>query len=96
MKYSIVIPAHNEESCIQATIDLLVEKLSSEKFDYEIIVVCDHCTDSTKSIVEECGKGNPSIRAISNLESAGFGMAVRCGLEHFSGDAVAIFMGDAS
>jgi dolichol-phosphate mannosyltransferase len=37
-----------------------------------------------------------SLRYISNPGANGFGYAVRLGLENFSGDCVAIMMGDLS
>src|SRR5262249_49424918 len=37
-----------------------------------------------------------SIRYINNERSPGFGLAVRAGLEVFTGDAVAVYMADAS
>ena len=39
---------------------------------------------------------NPKIRCINNYYPNGFGFAVRCGLENFRGDAVAIVMADNS
>jgi dolichol-phosphate mannosyltransferase len=38
----------------------------------------------------------PSLVILTNTGSNGFGYAVRCGLESFSGDCVAIFMADLS
>lgn len=95
MKFSIIIPAHNEEEVISATLielGLALEK----KFDYEIIVVNDHCYDKTVEKVEELISENKKIRLVRNEKRPGFGMAVRCGLDHYTGDAVAIYMADAS
>lgn len=96
MKFSVVIPAHNEEGCISETIKKLVSRLKESKFDYELVVVADHCTDSTEKILTELAKKNKRINPVVNKKSAGFGMAVRAGLDAYSGDAVAIFMADAS
>ena len=49
-KYSIVIPAHNEEEFIRITLDSLVQQTL---LPYEVIVVNDNSTDSTQKIVEE-------------------------------------------
>ena len=95
MKFSIVIPAHNEEDVIASTLIELGLALK-EKFDYEIIVVDDHCSDKTVEIVQEIQQDNNRINIVKNEKKGGFGMAVRCGLENFTGDAVAIYMSDAS
>lgn len=46
-KYSIIIPAHNDEYRIIKAL----QSIRDQSFtDYEIIVVCDACTDSTASV----------------------------------------------
>ena len=47
MKFSIIIPAHNSEEFI---IDALASIRKQIFRDYELIVVCDACTDDTKDI----------------------------------------------
>ena len=96
MKFSIVIPAHNEEGCIESTLSLLLAKIAESDFDCEIVVVADHCSDDTESIVAKLAKKNRSINLIQNPNKGGFGMAVRAGLDAFTGDAVVIYMADAS
>ena len=96
MKFSVIIPAHNEESCILETLGLLHAKLADSEFEFEIVVVADHCSDSTESKVAEFAKKYNGITFIKNYNRPGFGMAVRAGLDVFTGDAVAIYMADAS
>ena len=96
MKLSIVIPAHNEDGCIEPTLKQLADKLDAERIDYELVVAADHCSDGTESILERLSAANPKIRWVRNSNKPGFGMAVRAGLDAYTGDAVAIFMADAS
>jgi dolichol-phosphate mannosyltransferase len=96
MKFSVVIPAHNEEGCVGSTLDKLTEKLDASPFDYEIVVVADHCSDDTEKIVAERAARNKRVVMVRNEKTPGFGMAVRAGLDAYTGDAVAIFMADAS
>ncbi len=96
MKFSVVIPAHNEEGCIASTLESLVAKLEEARFDYEIVAVEDHCGDGTARILADFAEKNPRIRHVKNCDKPGFGMAVRAGLNAYSGDAVAVFMADAS
>ena len=96
LKFSIVIPAHNEEGCIGRTLDELTSALGGSPYDYEIVVAADHCGDRTEEIVKERAKKNKKIKLVQNEKEPGFGMAVRTGLDAYSGDAVTIFMADAS
>lgn len=50
MMFSIIIPAHNAAEYIRKGLDSI--KIQSYK-DYELIVVCDACTDNTEEIARE-------------------------------------------
>jgi len=96
MKLSVVIPAHNEEGSVATTVDGVVAKLKQEGIEYEVLVINDNSSDRTKEIVDAIGAEDPGVRCLTSYHPPGFGFAVRCGLEQFSGDAVAIMMADAS
>lgn len=93
---SLVIPAHNEEDCIVDTIHVISERLERETIDYEILIVNDNSKDNTENILQQLHKENSKVRYINNYYPNGFGFAVRCGLENFKGDAVAVVMADNS
>src|SRR5579884_1016555 len=93
---SVVIPARDEEASIAGTITEFTTVLRRENIAYDIIVVDDGSSDGT---YEEClrlSQADTGIRVIQNMGRHGFGMAVRAGLPHCAGDAVAIVMADAS
>lgn len=94
--FSLVIPAYNEEGCIASTIAAIAQQLDSHQIDYEILVVNDNSKDRTEAILQKITAQNPKVRYINNYYPNGFGFAVRCGLENFSGDAIAVVMGDCS
>ncbi len=96
MKLSVVIPAHNEEESIEETILAFHEKLKDEKIPHEILVVNDNSKDSTEKILLTLEKSMPELRHANNTPPNGFGFAVRCGLENYSGDCVAVVMADMS
>lgn len=51
-RFSIIIPAHNSEKYIHRAL----ESIAIQTFtDYEVIVVCDSCTDSTAEVVYNYG-----------------------------------------
>jgi dolichol-phosphate mannosyltransferase len=96
MMLSIIIPAHNEAGCIQSTVEALTSVLCREGIPYEVIVVNDNSTDDTGRILNGLAGKSPRVRCIDNGPPNGFGFAVRCGLESFKGDAVAVYMADSS
>lgn len=96
MKLSLVIPAYNEEGCIRDVTLKLAAVLREAAIAYEILVVNDNSQDRTEEILQRLHAEDPGIRYVNNAPPNGFGLAVRCGLQHFSGDVVAVYMGDGS
>jgi dolichol-phosphate mannosyltransferase len=96
MKISVVIPAHNEESCLYSTVSNLVDRLQQESIVHEVLIVNDSSTDKTIAVCQELSQAFKNVRYVNNQPPNGFGFAVRRGLAEFEGDAVAIMMADAS
>lgn len=76
-----------------AVLDAVLER---EKIDYEILVIDDGSKDGTRQLVDQAGEGNPRVRCQASPYSGGFGLAVRAGLEEFTGDGVVVMMADYS
>lgn len=85
-RLSVVVPAYNEEDCIQKTIERVETFLRSKPFDFEIIVVDDGSADKTAEIVENLCGGNERIRLIRNETNKGKGFAVKKGILSACGD----------
>lgn len=96
MKLSVVIPARNEEGCLENTLRKLHEKLSLEKIDHEILVINDGSSDGTEALLQKLVEEIRPLRYANNLGKNGYGLAVRFGLEKSTGEAVAVFMADSS
>src|SRR5689334_16319540 len=96
MKLSVVIPAYNEEENLTATLDSIISALRKESIDFEIVLVNDNSRDGTRQLVLDRMAVDPEIVLVNNTPPGGFGRAIRAGLRHFSGDAVAIMMADQS
>ena len=96
MKLSVVIPARDEEGSIEATLSGVVDVLDREEIDYEVIVVDDGSRDRTRELANGFATSHPRVRCHPSNNERGFGLAVRAGLDEFTGDAVAIVMADAS
>ena len=94
---SVVIPAHNEADSIPTALRGVYAALTDADIEHEIVVVDDHCSDGTGDVVRALAADEvPTARVVVNQGEGGFGLAVRCGLENFSGDAVAVIMADLS
>lgn len=94
--FSVVIPAYNEALNLKNTLPPLINALDEANIHHEIVVVNDNSTDNTLTILSELKTTYPSIRVVTNSPPNGFGLAVRCGLQAFLGDAVIIVMADGS
>jgi dolichol-phosphate mannosyltransferase len=96
MKLSLVIPAYNESESISETVCAFYNKLADEQIVHEILVVNDKSKDNTLEVLQSLQKQVPTLVFITNEGANGFGNAVRKGLNHFSGDCVAVVMADLS
>jgi dolichol-phosphate mannosyltransferase len=93
---SIVIPARNEEGCIESTVGDLYRELQRRQVPHEIVVVDDGSTDSTWSKLQALKQGIPTLKPVQNHGAHGFGRAIIYGFDHMAGDAVVVMMADAS
>jgi dolichol-phosphate mannosyltransferase len=96
VKLSVVMPARNEQGAVAETVLALLRTLQAADIPCEIVVVDDGSTDKTARLVRALSGRYSEIRLIQNTGRHGFGMAVRCGLQEVTGDAVAIVMADGS
>ena len=93
---SIVIPARDEEGCINSTVEHLHLELRLRGVPHEIVVVDDGSSDSTWQNLQESRQRVPTLRPLQNPGQHGFGRAVTFGLDNILGDAVVVMMADES
>ena len=96
MKLSIIIPAKDEEGDIENTLISIHNILKTNNVEHEILIINDHSVDSTLEILSSLEKKIKELKIINNSGKPGFGLAIRQGLENYSGDIVAIVMADGS
>jgi cellulose synthase/poly-beta-1,6-N-acetylglucosamine synthase-like glycosyltransferase len=75
---AILIPAHNEEGGISATLQSIAPQL--EEHD-RLVVVADNCTDGTRKVAEAEGA---EVVSRTNLEKRGKGYALDFGLRYLT------------
>jgi len=76
---TIVIPVHNEEANIIPLVDEIRHHLDG-KYDYEVIVVDDHSTDNTESLLRKAVAELPVLRIIRLQRRCGQSGAVLQGV----------------
>ena len=87
-KYSIIVPAYNEEKSLQLFYDAVTPIFESLQEEYEIIFVNDGSRDGTNEILKGLSAQDKRVKVCSFSRNFGQQAALLCGLEASSGDAV--------
>ncbi len=95
-RFSVVIPAHNEEHHLASTVRHLHEALAAKGVPHEIVVVDDGSTDATPEVLAGLAREIAEVVPVRNDGPHGYGRAVVAGLDAFTGDAVCVMMADES
>ncbi len=95
-RYSIIIPARDEEGCIESMVEKLHVELRLRAIEHEIVVVDDGSKDATWAKLTALKERIAELNPVQNPGPHGFGRAIVYGLDHMHGDAVAIMMADES
>lgn len=92
---SVVVPCFNEEEVISATHRRLVQVLESlARAEFELVFVDDGSQDRTLEILRALQAADRRIRVVALSRNFGHQVAVTAGLEHTTGDAVALIDAD--
>lgn len=93
---SIVLPAYNESSRIESTLERVMQCVEAENWNAEVLVVDDGSTDGTSAIVTRWKERYPRLHLIQNPGNRGKGYSVRNGLLQAVGDIVMFTDADLS
>lgn len=96
MTLCILIPAYNEAQHLPLTITNIYNALINAEIEHNILVINDHSTDNSESILQHLSQTISTLSYKSNTYGRGFGNALRFGLDNWRGEVVAIMMADAS
>ena len=83
-RLGLVIPAFNEAATIEAALD----RVLSQPFVCEVIVVDDGSTDDTKTILQSLE--DPRVRVVFHAQNQGKGAALHTGFRHATADFVGV------
>src|SRR4051812_48939670 len=86
--FSLVLPAHNEESNIKIVIDRALDVLPFYTEDFEIIPVNDGSRDATGSIIDRLAVEHPQVKPVHHKVNGGYGAALTTGFRAATGDHV--------
>jgi dolichyl-phosphate beta-glucosyltransferase len=83
---SVIIPAYNEEKRIAKTLQAIYGYLTTQPYQWEVLVVLDGGEDNTLGQVQEFAAGKKYIHCIDRKENKGKGYTVRQGMLAAKGD----------
>ncbi len=91
---SVVIPAHNEENGISATLHAVTSELNKVSDTFEIIVIDDGSTDETWNTLKNMAIENSQLKAVQLSRCFGKENAISAGLSMAQGDAIILMDAD--
>ena len=91
---SIVTPAFNEASNLEALHERLVRFFERDGGDWEWIIVDDHSRDGTFDVIERLSLVDGRVRGFRLARNSGSHVAITCGLHHAQGQAAVVMAAD--
>jgi dolichol-phosphate mannosyltransferase len=91
---SIVVPVFNEQQTLDRLVERLTGALDSAGEPFEVVFVNDGSRDRSAEMLRAHHARDPRLKCISLSRNFGHQVAVTCGLDHASGDAVIVMDGD--
>jgi glycosyltransferase involved in cell wall biosynthesis len=85
LKLSVIVPAYNEATTIEA----LLRQVLEMDIEMEVVVVDDGSTDGTPEVLKSF-ESEPRVVVIAHERNCGKGKAIRTGIAHVTGDVVLI------
>lgn len=87
-KYSLVVPAYNEEKSLPLFYEAVVPMMESLQEEFEIIFVNDGSRDGTREILRELAAKDGRVKVCSFSRNFGQQAALLCGFQEAKGEAV--------
>jgi dolichyl-phosphate beta-glucosyltransferase len=95
-RYSIIIPAYNEAARLGSTLERVMNYITVQNWDAEVIVVNDGSRDRTPDLVREYATRYPFLRLLENPGNRGKGYSVRNGMLNATGELLLFTDADLS
>lgn len=91
---SVVTPAFNEEENLPVLYESLLAVFEGLETDWEWIVVDDHSSDSSHSVISSIAAKDKRVRGIRLARNSGSHVALTCGLHNAKGDCAVVMAAD--
>jgi dolichol-phosphate mannosyltransferase len=91
---SIVIPVYNDEEVLDELVKRLIPVAESLSGQYEVIFIDDGSRDQSWKIMKRLQKENANLKIIKLARNFGQSNSTAAGLDHASGDIIAIMDSD--
>ena len=85
---SALLPVHNAQSTLEASVSEILEVLSELTNRIELVVVDDASTDATIEVLPELAACYPQVRVAHHGRPLGRAAAIRTGLAHSAGEVL--------
>ncbi len=87
---SLIVPVFNEEEVLTESFSRMDAAMRQTGCPYEIVYVNDGSRDGSLSILNELARAHTEVKVLSFSRNFGHQLAVTCGVDHASGDALII------
>src|SRR5437879_1288341 len=94
LKYSIVVPFHNEENSVTELYDRLKAVMESSGEPFELVFVDDGSTDRTFSLLQDIAHVDSRVTVVKLRRNFGQTSALAAGFDHARGEYVIAMDGD--
>jgi len=91
---TVFLPAFNDEKSIAALVTSALETLATLTDDFEVLVINDGSSDSTRGVLEKLAVQFPNVNVIHHERNRGYGAALRSGFSHATKELIFYTDGD--
>jgi dolichol-phosphate mannosyltransferase len=91
---SILTPAFNEATNLEALYARLVATMSQLRVEWEWLIVDDHSRDDTFGVIERLAAADARVRGVRLARNSGSHVAITCGLHLVRGEAAVMIASD--
>ena len=93
---SVIIPVYNEEAALSRVVEKTVKALSPKKSKFEVILVDDHSTDSSRGEAEKLAKKFSQVKVAGHDINLGYGASIKTGMRNSRGDIIVLIDADST
>jgi len=91
---SIVVPVYNEEANLEHFTQAIYDVMAKLSYEYELIFVDDGSRDGSRAILQKLQDKYDWVKPLLLSRNCGHQIAITCGMDHATGDAVITMDGD--